>query len=207
MARYFDVHPDNPQPRSIAQVAQIVRSGGLIAYPTDSGFALGCSMGNKDALERIKALRQLDRHHHFTLVCSTFAQLGQYVQMDNDEFRLIRAHTPGPYTFILRATREAPKAMLQEKRRTVGVRIPDHVTGGALLDALGEPLMSSSLILPGHEDAFTDGWVVQDELGHQLDAVLDSGDAGLGPTTVVDFTADEIEVLRVGAGDPDPFTV
>lgn len=207
MSRYVDVHPENPQARSLNQVVALLRDGGLIAYPTDSGFALGCALGNLDGLDRIRAIRGLDRHHHFTLVCSTFSQLGQYVEMDNDEFRLIRAHTPGPYTFILRATREAPKAMLQEKRRTVGVRIPDHVTACALLDALGEPLMSSSLILPGHEDAFTDGWSVQDELGHQLDAVLDSGDAGLGPTTVVDFTGDEIEVLRVGAGDPDPFTV
>lgn len=205
MARYFDVHPDNPQPRSIAQVAQIVRSGGLIAYPTDSGFALGCSMGNKDALERIKALRQLDRHHHFTLVCSTFAQLGRYVEMGNAQFRAIKAATPGPYTFILKATREAPKAMLHEKTKTVGVRVPDHVTALALLDELGEPLMSSSLILPGQDDPMLDGWTVADELGHELDAVLDSGDAGIGLTTVVDFSDGDPVVERVGLGDPTPF--
>ncbi|WP_342373480.1 L-threonylcarbamoyladenylate synthase [Propioniciclava soli] len=205
MARYFDVHPDNPQPRALTQVVAILRDGGLVAYPTDSGFALGCVLGNRDGLDRIRAIRDLDRHHHFTLVCSTFAQLGQYVEMGNDTFRLLRAYTPGPYTFILRATREAPKAMLQEKRRTVGVRIPEHVTARALLDALGEPLMSSSLILPGSEDAATDGWSVNDELGHALDAVLDSGDAGLGPTTVVDLTGDAAEVVRVGVGDPEPF--
>lgn len=206
MSRYFDVHPDNPQQRALTQVVGILQGGGLIAYPTDSGFALGCAMGVREGLDRMRSMRALDRHHHFTLVCSAFGQLGQYVEMDNDEFRLIRAVTPGPYTFILRATREAPKAMLHERKRTVGVRIPDHVTARALLDAFGEPIVSSSLILPGHEDAFTDGWTVQDEVGHLLDAVLDSGDAGRGPTTVVDFTGDGVEVLRVGAGDPDPFT-
>lgn len=207
MARYFDVHPDNPQPRALTQVVDILRDQGLVAYPTDSGFALGCVMGNRDGLERIRSIRDLDRHHNFTLVCSEFAQLGQHVEMGNDTFRLLRAYTPGPYTFILKATREAPKAMLQEKRRTVGVRIPQHVTARALLDALGEPLMSSSLILPGHEDASVDGWAINEELGNALDAVLDSGDAGLGPTTVVDLTGEQVEVLRIGAGDPEPFEV
>ncbi len=207
MARYFDVHPDNPQARSIGQVVDILRGGGLIAYPTDSAFALGCVLGNRDGLDRIRQIRQLDRHHHFTLVCSEFAQLGQYVQMDNNVFRAIKAATPGPYTFILQATREAPKVMLQERKRTVGVRIPDHTTARALLDALGEPLMSSSLILPGTDEPLTDGWTIADDLGGLIDAVLDSGDAGVGPTTVVDFTDpdEDVVVRRVGVGDPDPF--
>ena len=205
MATHYEVHPVNPQARSLGQVVDVLRSGGLVAYPTDSGFALGCLMGNREGLERIRAIRGLDRHHHFTLVCSEFGQLGQYVEMDNDVFRSIKAHTPGPYTFILRATREAPKAMLHEKKRTVGVRIPEHVTAKALLDALGEPLMSSSLILPGHADALTDGDEVARRLAHVVDAVLDSGDAGRGATTVVDFSEGDVVVLRHGAGDPAPF--
>lgn len=205
MARYFDVHPDNPQVRSLNQVIDILRDGGLVAYPTDSAFALGCMMGNREGLERIRQIRELDRHHHFTLVCSEFAQLGQYVEMGNRAFRAIKAATPGPYTFILKATREAPKVMLHEKRRTVGVRIPDHTTARALLDALGEPLMSSSLILPGSEEPMMDGWTIADELGAVVDAVLDSGDVGRGPTTIVDFTGEDVEVIRFGAGDPEPF--
>ena len=205
MARYFDVHPDNPQARSISQVVDIVRAGGLVAYATDSAFALGCALGNREGLERIRQIRHLDRHHHFTLVCSEFAQLGQYVEMGNDVFRAIKAATPGPYTFILKATREVPKLMRQEKKRTVGVRIPDHTTTRALLDALGEPLMSSTLILPGADEPMMDGWTIADELGAVVDAVLDSGDCGLGPTTMVDLTGEEVEILRVGAGDPAPF--
>ncbi len=205
MARYFDVHPVNPQHRSLMQVAQILRDGGLVVYPTDSGFALGCSLGNADGLARIRSIRHLDRHHHFTLVCSEFGQLGQYVEMGNDVFRAIKAATPGPYTFILRGTREAPKVMLLEKKRTVGVRIPDHVTARALLDELGEPLMSSTLILPDSDEAPTDGWEIAERLEHQVDAVLDSGDVGVGPTTVIDFTAEEDLILRRGAGDPTPF--
>ena len=205
MARYFDVHPDNPQARSIAQVVDVLASGGLVVYPTDSGFALGCTMGNADGLDRIRTIRKLDRHHHFTLVCSTFAQLGQYVEMGNDVFRAIKAATPGPYTFILKATRQAPKAMLHDKKKTVGVRIPDHVTAQALLDALGEPLVSSTLILPGQTEPMTDGWTIQETLEHAVDAVLDSGDVGLGPTTVVDFSDDEPGITRLGIGDPAPF--
>ena len=205
MARYFDVHPANPQQRSLNQVADLLRDGGLIAYPTDSGFAFGCKLGNAAGLDRIRQIRGLDRHHHFTLVCSTFQQLGQYVEMNNQTFRLVKAYTPGPYTFILKATRQAPKAMLHDKKRTVGVRIPDHVTASALLDVLGEPLMSSTLMMPGHTEAATDGWAIAEEYAHRLDGVLDSGDAGLGPTTIVDLTTDPVEVLRVGSGDPAPF--
>jgi tRNA threonylcarbamoyl adenosine modification protein (Sua5/YciO/YrdC/YwlC family) len=206
MARYFDVHPDNPQQRALGQVVDILKAGGLIAYPTDSAFALGCIMGNREGLERIRTIRHLDRHHHFTLVCSEFAQLGTYVQMDNWMFRAVKAATPGPYTFILPATREAPKAMLNERKKTVGVRVPKHTTALALLAALGEPLMSSTLTLPGETEPMTDGWTIADTLGHELDAVLDSGDAGMLATTVVDLSGDEgPEVVRVGAGDPSPF--
>ncbi|OYN98214.1 L-threonylcarbamoyladenylate synthase [Enemella evansiae] len=205
MARYFDVHPDNPQPRALGQVVQILTDGGLVAYPTDSGFALGCRLGNKDGLDRIRRIRQLDDKHHFTLVCKDFAQLGQFVQMDNDVFRAVKAATPGQYTFILEATKEVPKQMLHPKKKTVGVRIPDHRTTLALLDALGEPLMSSTLILPGRTEPMTEGWEINEELGNQVDAVLDSGDVGTDPTTVVNFVGDEVTVDRAGAGDPSPF--
>ena len=205
MARYFDVHPDNPQPRALAQVAEIIRGGGLVAYPTDSGYALGCSLGNREGLERIRAIRNLDHRHHFTLVCSEFAQLGAYVHMDNRVFRAVKAATPGPYTFILPATREAPKVMLHPRKRTVGVRVPEHTTALALLSELGAPLMSSSLILPGSDAPLTDGWTVKDTLDQVVDAVLASGDCGTGATTVVDLTGDEPEIVRLGAGDPAPF--
>ncbi len=205
MARYFDVHPDNPQPRAIAQVAQIVRDGGLIAYPTDSAYAFGCLLGNKAALDRIRAIRKLTPKHQITLVCSEFAQLGQYVHMDNRVFRAVKAATPGQYTFILKATREAPKVMWNPKQHTIGVRVPDHKVTLALLEELGEPLMSSTLLLPGHDEPMTDGWAIKEELEHLVDAVLDSGNCGTELTTVVDLSGDEIEVLRVGGGDPSPF--
>ncbi|WP_425309271.1 L-threonylcarbamoyladenylate synthase [Ammonicoccus fulvus] len=205
MARYFEVHPDNPQPRALGQVVDILNDGGLVAYPTDSGFALGCKLGNKDGLERIRRIRELDDKHHFTLVCSEFAQLGHFVQMDNDVFRAVKASTPGQYTFILEATREVPKQMLQAKKKTVGVRIPSHRTTLALLEALGEPLMSSSLILPGQTEPMSEGWLVNDELGNSLDAVLDSGDVSTDPTTVVNFSGDDVVIERYGAGDPSPF--
>ena len=205
MARYYDVHPANPQPRSLAAVAALIQEGGLVVYPTDSGFAFGCALGNADGLDRIRTIRHLDRHHHFTLVCSEFGQLGRYVEMGNDVFRAIKANTPGPYTFILRGTRETPMVMMQDKKRTVGVRIPDHTTARALLDVLGQPLMSSTLLLPDSDEAPTDGWTIAEELEHQVDAVLDSGDVGVGPTTVVDFTAEDDPIVRRGAGDPSPF--
>ncbi|HHV22279.1 MAG TPA: threonylcarbamoyl-AMP synthase [Propionibacterium sp.] len=205
MAMYFEVHPDNPQPRSISQVIDILNDGGLVAYPTDSGFALGCKMGNKEGLERIRRIRGLGDRHHFTLVCSEFAQLGQFVHMTNDVFRAIKASTPGQYTFILEGTREVPRQMLQAKKKTVGVRIPDHKTTLALLSGLGEPLMSSTLILPGETEAMSEGWQVNEQLGNLVDAVLDSGDVTTEPTTVINFTDGDIVVDRVGAGDPSPF--
>ncbi len=205
MARYFDVHPDNPQPRTIAKVVDLLRDDALIAYPTDSCFALGCQLGNADGIERIRGIRDLDKNHHFTLVCRDFAQLGQFVQLDTAVFRAVRAATPGPYTFILPATREVPRRMLHPKKRTVGVRIPDHRTTRALVEAIGEPLLSSTLLLPGDEDPLTQGWEIKERLDHVLDAVLDSGDCGEVPTTVVDFSSGSAEVVRVGAGDPSRF--
>lgn len=205
MAQYFDVHPENPQPRALAQVARILEQGGLVAYPTDSCFALGCALGNAAGIERIRRIRQLDDKHHFTLVVDSFAKLGAYVEMDNRILRAVKAATPGPYTFILKASREVPKMMQHPKKRTVGVRIPNHRTTLALLDAVGAPLVSSTLLMPGHEESLTDGWAIKELLDHQIDAVLDSGDCGVEPTTVVDLSGDEPVIARVGAGDPSPF--
>jgi tRNA threonylcarbamoyl adenosine modification protein (Sua5/YciO/YrdC/YwlC family) len=205
VAKYFDVHPDNPQPRAIHQVVDIVRDGGLIAYPTDSCFALGCAIGNKDGMDRIREIRHLDDRHHFTLMCRDFAQLGQFVQINNALFRSLKAATPGPYTFILPATREVPRRLLHPRKKTVGVRIPDHVVAQALLTELGEPLLSTTLTLPGAEEPMTQGWEIKEELDHALDAVIDSGECGVEPTTVIDFSGAEPEILRKGAGDPARF--
>lgn len=205
MARYFDVHPENPQPRAINQIVELLRSGALIAYPTDSCYALGAQLGNKEALDRIRTIRQLDDKHHFTLVCKDFAQLGQFVQIDNDVFRAIKAVTPGSYTFILPATKEVPRRLLHPKKKTVGVRIPDHRFVQVLLAELGEPLLSSTLLLPGEEDPLTQGWEIKERLDHMVDAVVDSGDCGAEPTTVVDFSSGVAEVVRRGTGDPSRF--
>lgn len=205
MARYFDVHPKDPQPRSISQAVDILRNDGLVAYPTDSCFALGCQLGNADGLDRIRRIRQLNDKHHFTLVCSDFSQLGQYVHIDNAVFRTIKANTPGQYTFILPATREVPRKMLHPKKKTVGVRIPSHPVVSALLRELGEPLMSSTLLLPDEEDPLTEGWVIKDRLDHEVDAVIDSGECGTEPTTVINFVDSTPVVDRAGAGDPTPF--
>jgi len=205
MARYFDVHPKDPQPRSIAQAVQILRDGGLLAYPTDSCFALGCTLGNRDGRDRIVRIRHLNDKHNFTLMCRDFAQLGQLVHVDNRIFRAIKAATPGPYTFILPATSEVPHRLLQPKKRTVGVRICDHPVARELLAELGEPIMTSTLLLPDQQEPLTDGWQVKEELDHQVDAVIDSGECGIEPTTVVDFSEGYAEVTRVGAGDPAPF--
>lgn len=207
MAKYFDVHPDNPQPRSIRQVVDVLREGGLIAYPTDSCFAFGIQLGNRAGLERIKDIRKLDDRHHFTLVCRDFAQLGQFVKISNSVFRLVKAATPGSYTFILPATKEVPRRLMHPKKQTVGVRIPDHRVAQALLEELGEPILSSTLLLPGQEEPMTQGWEIKEALEHQIDAVIDSGDCGTEPTTVVDLSEDEPEILRVGAGDPARFEV
>lgn len=205
MAKYFDVHPDNPQPRTISQVADSVRSGALIAYPTDSCYALGCKLGSRDGIDRIRTIRRLDDRHHFTLVCQDFAQLGQFVRVDNDVFRTIKASTPGSYTFILPATKEVPRMLQHPKKKTVGVRIPDHVVTQALLAELGEPLLSSTLLLPDEEEPMTQGWEIKDRLDHVLDAVVDSGECGTEPTTVIDFSNGEAEIIRHGAGDTTRF--
>ncbi|GIF14654.1 L-threonylcarbamoyladenylate synthase [Actinoplanes teichomyceticus] len=206
MAKYFDVHPDNPQPRSIHQVVEVIRGDGLIAYPTDSGFALGCRMGNKDGIERIRAIRHLDDKHHFTLMCHDFAQLGQFVQINNALFRAVKASTPGPYTFILPATKEVPRRLLHPRKKTVGVRITAHGTAQAILAELGEPLLSSTLLLPGETEPMTQGWEIKEALDHVVDAVIDSGECGAEPTTVVDLSGGAPEILRAGAGDPDRFS-
>ncbi|WP_330300113.1 L-threonylcarbamoyladenylate synthase [Streptomyces sp. NBC_00503] len=205
MAKYFDVHPDNPQPRTIGSIADSIRSGGLVAYPTDSCYALGCKMGNREGVDRIRSIRQLDDRHHFTLVCENFAQLGQFVIIDNDVFRAIKASTPGSYTFILPATKEVPRQLQHPKKKTVGVRIPDHVVVQALLAELGEPLLSSTLLLPGESEPMTQGWEIKDRLDHVVDMVVDSGECGTLPTTVIDFSSGEAEIVRRGAGDTTRF--
>ncbi|RAJ35882.1 tRNA threonylcarbamoyl adenosine modification protein (Sua5/YciO/YrdC/YwlC family) [Kitasatospora sp. SolWspMP-SS2h] len=205
MAKYFDVHPETPQPRTIGTVVASLRDGALIAYPTDSCFALGCRLDNREALDRIRTIRRLDDRHHFTLMCQDFAQLGKFAQLDNNVFRAVKAATPGSYTFILPATREVPRRLLHPKKKTVGVRIPDHAVTQALLAELGEPMVSSTLLLPGEEEPMTQGWEIKERLDHVLDAVVDSGDCGTVPTTVVDFSDGVPEIVRYGAGDPERF--
>ena len=205
MARYLDLHPVNPQARLVTQVVEALREDALIAYPTDSGYALGCQLGNRDGRDRILQIRQLDDRHHFTLMCKDFAQLGQFVHIDNSAFRAIKAATPGPYTFILPATGEVPRRLMHPKKRTVGVRIPDHVVVCALLEEHGEPMLTSTLILPGEEDARTLGWEIKEELDHQVDIVVEAGEIPAKPTTVVDWSEGYPELVRRGAGDPDRF--
>lgn len=204
MARFFDVHPVTPQLRLINQVVQMLQQDGLIAYPTDSGYALGCRLGNVPGVERIREIRHLDDRHDFTLVCHDFAQMSQFVFVSNKVFRLIKAHTPGSYTFILPATREVPRRFMNPKKRTVGVRISPNPVALALVETLGEPLLSSTLLMPGEEQAMSDGWEVKERLDHLVDAVID-GEAGTEPTTVVDLSEGEPVIRRVGAGDPRPF--
>jgi tRNA threonylcarbamoyl adenosine modification protein (Sua5/YciO/YrdC/YwlC family) len=205
VARYLDVHPDNPQPRLVRQVVDALREDQLVAYPTDSGYALGSRLGNKDGRDRILTVRGLDDRHHFTLVCRDFSQLGQMVHVDNAAFRAIRSVTPGPYTFILPATPEVPRRLLHPRKRTVGVRIPDHAVVRALLEELGEPLLSSTLILPGETEPRTMGWEIKEELDHVVDIVIEAGETPAEPTTVVDWSEGSPAVLRVGAGDPGRF--
>jgi tRNA threonylcarbamoyl adenosine modification protein (Sua5/YciO/YrdC/YwlC family) len=205
MARYFDIHPATPQQRTIAQIADIVREGGVIAYPTDSCYALGCQLGNRDGFARIRSIRQLDDRHHLTLVCQDFAQLGRFAYVANRVFRAIKAATPGSYTFILPATKEVPRMLQHPGKKTVGVRIPRHVVTRALLAELGEPLVSSTLLLPGQDEPMTQGWQIAEQIGHDVDAVIDSGDCGTEPTTVIDFSQNTPEILRRGAGDTSAF--
>jgi tRNA threonylcarbamoyl adenosine modification protein (Sua5/YciO/YrdC/YwlC family) len=205
MARYFDVHPDNPQSRLIEQIVGIVRDGGLIAYPTDCCFALGCQVGNAPGLRRMRDIRRLDERHHFTLVCLDFSQLGQFVKIGNSVFRMLKSVKPGGYTFILPATREVPRRLLHPKKHTVGVRIASHPVTQAMLRELGDPILSTTLILPGQSQPMTQGWEIKEQLDHVLDAVVDAGDCGTEPTTIVDLSGAEPAIVRVGAGDPTPF--
>ena len=206
MARYFDVHPRDPQARSIAQVVALLQDDAVIAYPTDSCYALGSRIGNHAGADRIRKIRGLGPDHHFTLVCADFAQLGQFVHVDNKAFRAVKAATPGPYTFILPATKEVPRRLAHPRKKTVGVRIPSHPVVRALLSALGEPLLSSTLILPGEEAPMTEGWRIKDELDAVLDAIVDDGaECGTEPTTVVDFSDGDPVVARAGAGDTTRF--
>jgi tRNA threonylcarbamoyl adenosine modification protein (Sua5/YciO/YrdC/YwlC family) len=205
VSQYIEIHPQNPQARLIRQAVDIIQSGGVVAYPTDSSYALGCRIGEKNAVERIRRIRQLDDKHNFTLVCSDLSELGLYAKVDTSTFRLLKTHTPGPYTFILNATREVPRILLHPKRRTIGVRVPEHPITQALLEELGEPLMSVSLIMPGEKEALSDPYEMRDQLDHVVDLIIDGGMGGLEPSTVVSLTDDEPDVLRVGAGDPTPF--
>jgi tRNA threonylcarbamoyl adenosine modification protein (Sua5/YciO/YrdC/YwlC family) len=200
LADYLELHPVDPQPRLIRRAADVVRAGGLIAYPTDSCYALGWHLGDKHALERVRRIRQADRHHHFTLVCASLAQIGRFARLETWQFRMLRACLPGPYTFLLRATREVPRRLQHERRRTIGVRIPDHPVPRLLLAELGEPLMSSTLLLAADELPLTAGREIEARLGREIDAVLDGGDCGIEPTTVVDLSVTPPAIVRKGKG-------
>ena len=201
MAQYFELHRENPQLRLIRRAADIVRGGGLIAYPTDSCYALGCHIGDADALERLRRIRQADRHHHFTLVCRDLSEIARYARVDTWQFRMLKHSTPGPFTFLLPATRETPRRLQHAKRRTIGIRIPDHIVPRMLLTELGEPLMSSTLLLPGDELPLTDGDQIRARLEHQLDAILDGGHCGIEPTTVIDLAVRPPVIVRSGRGE------
>jgi tRNA threonylcarbamoyl adenosine modification protein (Sua5/YciO/YrdC/YwlC family) len=200
VSQYFELHPLTPQSRLIRRAAEIVRAGGVIAYPTDSCYALGCHIGDKDALERVRRIRQADRHHHFTLVCRNLADVGRFAKLATWQFRLIKGCTPGPYTFLLPATAETPRRLQHERRRTIGVRIPQHPVPLLLLAELGEPLMSSTLILPGDALPLTNGQEIRARLEQEIDAVLDGGDCGFEPTTVIDLAVSPPLVVRLGKG-------
>jgi tRNA threonylcarbamoyl adenosine modification protein (Sua5/YciO/YrdC/YwlC family) len=200
LSQYFELHPENPQVRLLRQAVQILRGGGLIAYPTDSCYALGCHIGDAAALERIRRLREADRHHNFTLVCRDLAEVARFARVENWQFRLMKSATPGPFTFLLPATRETPRRLQHPQRRTIGVRIPDHVVPRLLLAELGEPIMSSTLLLPGEAMPLNDGREIRTRLEHQIDAVLDSGHCGLEPSTVVDLSVSPPVILRQGRG-------
>ena len=205
MAEYFEVHPQSPQPRRIKQAVEIVRKGGVIAYPTDSSYALGCHIGDKKAMDRIRRIRRVDDKHNFTLVCRDLSELSLYAKVDNSTYRLLKANTPGSYTFILQASREVPRRLQNPRRKTIGLRVPDHPVALALLEELGEPLMSSTLILPGEQQPESIAWEIKEKLDHALDAILDGGWCGIEPTTVVDLTSGEPVVVRKGLGDTTPF--
>lgn len=207
MAQFFSIHSDTPHLRLIRQAVAIVRSGGIIVYPTDSCYALGCHLGDKDAMSRIRTIRQVDDHHHFTLVCRNLAEISTYAKVDNSQYRLLKATTPGSYTFILQATREVPRRMQHPKRSTIGLRIPDHPVVLALLEELDEPLLSSTLILPGDEFPLNDAEEIRERLEHQVELVMDAGSCGIDMTTVIDLTSDVPELIRQGKGNLEPFGI
>ena len=202
MSQLFAIHPDNPQSRLLRQAASIIEAGGLIVYPTDSGYALGCMLGNKSALERIRRLRQLDKDHNMTLVCRDLSQLSTYAKVTNPIFRLLKAFTPGAYTFILNATHEVPRLMLHPKRKTLGLRVPENTIALSLLECLEAPLMSTTLILPGATAPLSEPEAIKDLLGNQIDLIIDGGNGGDESTTVVDLTGEYPVIIRVGKGDP-----
>ncbi|HRB96846.1 MAG TPA: L-threonylcarbamoyladenylate synthase [Nitrosomonas sp.] len=207
MAQFFSIHTQTPHLRLIKQAVAIVRSGGIIVYPTDSCYALGCHLGDKDAMSRIRTIRQVDDHHHFTLVCRDLAEISTYAKVDNSQYRLLKATTPGSYTFILQATREVPRRMQHPKRNTIGLRIPDHPVVLALLAELGEPLLSSTLILPGDEFPLNDAEEIRERLEHQVELVMDAGSCGIDMTTVIDLTTDVPALIRQGKGSLEPFGI
>jgi tRNA threonylcarbamoyl adenosine modification protein (Sua5/YciO/YrdC/YwlC family) len=204
VAEYLEIHPQNPQIRLLRKAVEIVRGGGVVAYPTDSCYALGCHIGDVDALERIRRIRGADKNHHFTLVCSDLAQVGRFAQLDNWQFRFLKTYVPGPYTFLLRATHETPKRLQHPKRRTIGIRVPAHEVPHLMLAELGEPLMSSTLLLPGETLPLTDGSEIRDRLDKVLDAIVDGGHCGVEPSTVVDLAVSPAVVLRQGKGQISP---
>jgi tRNA threonylcarbamoyl adenosine modification protein (Sua5/YciO/YrdC/YwlC family) len=205
MAQYFNIHPQDPQVRLIRQAAEIFRNGGVVAYPTDSSYALGCMLGNKDAQERIRQIRGVDENHHFTLVCRNLAEIAVYARVDNSQFRLLKANTPGSYTFILQASREVPRRLQHPKRSTIGLRVPDHAVTLALLEELNEPLLSMTLMLPDDDAPLSEAWEIRDQLERQVDLVIDAGACDVQPTTVIDLTGDAPALVRLGKGDPARF--
>ena len=205
MSQFFYVHPDNPQGRLMKQAADLVHQGGVIVYPTESGYALGCHIGDKKALERICRIRNIDKDHNFTLVCRDLSELSVYASVDNSAFRAIKNNTPGPYTFIFKGTKEVPKRLLNAKKRTIGIRIPENTIAQALLEAIEEPLMSTTLIMPGEEHAEYDPEHIRDILEHQVDLIIHGGYLGEKPTTVIDYSDGEANIIRIGQGDPSPF--
>ncbi|MBU6952440.1 L-threonylcarbamoyladenylate synthase [Hahella sp. HN01] len=205
MSQFFQIHQDNPQSRLVRQAVEIIHNGGVIVYPTDSGYALGCAIGDKSAADRIKSIRRLDDKHNFTLVCRDLSDISTYAKVDNSTYRLLKNHTPGAYTFILPATSEVPRRLLHPKRRQIGIRVPDNRIAQALLEELGEPLMSSTLIMPGEEMPMTDPYEIRQMLEHAVDLIIDGGFCGMEPTSVVDLTDDTPVVLREGAGDISGF--
>ena len=206
VAKLIEVHPDDPQPHRVRNIVDRIRDGALIAYPTDSSYALGCRLGDRNAIKRIQRIRQTDKHHNLTLVCADLTEISVYARVENWAYRMVKSLTPGPYTLILPATRQLPKIVAHPKRRTIGIRVPDHPLVTAMLEELGEPIMSSTLLLPGDDRPMSDPLEIEERIGHQIDVIVDAGPTGIEPTTVLDLSGGAVEVLRVGRGDASQFT-